>query len=141
MAKIGIEAALDRLARTLKSGRPPGEVITRLDRDLASLRLSIPLYLASTPFGPDNWVLGYDQLPETGWRLVARPAADDQPVQPLADLSPSIQLAALDIVPQLLEELCGQIHVALRGIEWARQIPRLHPRLAREARRRRRRDE
>jgi len=138
LKKTAIESALDRLAGRARSGRAPHLVIAGINRDLARLNLGVEVYLADTPFSDGAWMLGYARLLGPGWCLVACPPMHERPPQPLADLPPADQQAALALLPRLLDELGHHVRVAIRGVEWARLIPGALPRLAREARRTRR---
>ena len=129
---MGIEQALERMARQVRSGWHSLEAIRRWNRDLAGLRLGVEIYLADQPFH-GTWVVGYAELPGAGWCLAVRESAT---AVPLAEAPRPVQVAALVLLPKLFEELGRQVNIAVRGIEWARLIPESLPRLAGEAQRR-----
>jgi len=135
---MGIEQALERVAREARSGPKSPRTIARWNRDLLALRLGVEVYLTSRPFYGGAWVLGYGDVAGAGWCLAVRAAGDGAEPVPLLGAPRAVQVAAMALVPGLMEELNRHVNVTIRGIEWARVIPETLPRLAGERRARRR---
>ena len=135
---MGMEEALARLVREAKSGPRSPKTIARWNRHLGALRLGVEVYLTNQPFCGGAWVLGYGEVAGAGWCLAVRAAEDG--AEPVALLAAPrvVQIAAMPLVPKLLDELNKQVNVTVRGIEWARVIPEALPRLAGERRGRKR---
>ena len=134
LAAMGIEQALERLAREAKAGPKSPKTIARWNRELLGLRLGVEVYLTIRPFYGGAWVLGYGNVARAGWCLAVRPPAEGTEPVPLLEAPRSVQMAAMTLVPELLDELNRHVNVTLRGIQWARVIPESLPRLAGERR-------
>jgi len=124
--------------RARPSGPKSSKTIARWNRDLLALRLGVEAYLTSRPFHGGAWVLGYGYVAGAGWCLAVRATADGAEPVPLLGAPREVQMAAMALVPALMEELNRHVNVTIRGIEWARVIPEALPRLAGERRARKR---
>jgi len=135
---MGIERALERLAREARAGSKSSKTIARWNRELLVLRLRVEVYLTSRPFYGGAWVLGYGTVARAGWCLAVRAPAEGAEPIPLLEAPRAVQMAAMALLPELMDELSRHVNVTIRGIEWARVIPESLPRLAGERRARKR---
>ncbi len=121
-------------------------LLSRLSKDLESLKLRTEVFLVDSPFCLESqqadrnaWILGYGKVGGARWSLAVRPVrvrnigpdqkhrVDDisswgQPV-PLLEAPQHVQFAAASLLPRLLQQIREKVQVTLRAIEWARLFP------------------